>query len=493
MSNDERRLQSLLRREFSLFLRHGFRELGGDGAYLHSWHIDAIIYVLTKVLSGEIRRLIITLPPRHLKSVIASTCWPAWLLGLNPALRIICASYGQDLAEKLARDCLRIMDAPFYTQAFPNVWFSRRSSSDFELTQGGGRLSTSLNGPITGRGADLIVIDDPLKAADVMSDGVRSAAIEWFTNVLMSRLNDQATGAIVLVMQRLHQNDLAGELLERGSWHELRLPAIAREEELIPIGGSRAYRRREGEALHPARQSLETLEAIRAEIGSIPFAAQYLQEPLPTEGNVVRAEWLQTYIPVELDRDVGQIVQSWDTAIKDDERHDWSVCITALVRRRQVYVLDVWRQKVEFTGLWRSVQSLARKWKPSALLIEDAGNGTALIQRLRNDQPPGVPSPLAIRPKIDKRSRLDAASSMIEAGDLRLPPEAPWVAAFRSELLGFPSTRHDDQVDALSQLLNWLDRRERNEDYSVAGPIFVREDGSLHGNVSALRISQHRS
>ena len=478
MADDPGMFRALLRREFSFFLRLGCREIGGNGDYLHSWHIDAIIHVLERVRLGEIRRLIITVPPRHLKSVIVSTCWPAWLLGLNPALRIIATSYGQDLAEKLSRDCLRIIDAPFFQAAFPALSLTRRSSADFETSDGGGRLSTSLNGPLTGRGADVIIIDDPTKAADIMSDVTRTAAIDWLTNVLMSRLNDQQTGAIVLVMQRLHQNDLAGELIERGGWHELRLPAIAPEEMLIPIGGARVYRRLEGAILHPRRQSRETLEAIRAEIGSIAFAAQYLQDPVPAEGNVIKAEWLREYDPALLDHSDGIIVQSWDTAIKDEDRHDWSVAITALVRRRQVYVLDVWRQKVEFPGLWKAVQRLARDWHPSGLLIEDAGNGTALVQRLHNEKPGGVPSPIARRPKLDKRSRLDAASSMIEAGDLSLPSDALWLAAFKSELLGFPSARHDDQVDALSQLLNWVDLRQRDNHYTIGAPIFISADGT---------------
>lgn len=478
MVNDSAMRQALARREFSFFLRRGFREIGGDGEYRHNWHVDAVIHALERVRRGEIRRLIITLPPRHLKSVIVSTCWPAWLLGLNPAQRIIVTSYGQDLAEKLSRDCLRIIDSAFFGAAFPELSLRRRSSGDFETSAGGGRLSTSLNGPLTGRGADLIIIDDPIKAADVMSDTARTAAIEWFTNVLMSRLNDQDTGKIVLVMQRLHQSDLAGELLERGGWHELRLPAIAPEEALIPIGGGRVYRRSEGGVLHPARQSREVLEGIRSEIGSTAFSAQYLQDPLPAAGNAIKADWLREYDPATLDHDHGMIVQSWDTAMKDEERHDCSVCITAFVRGRQVYVLDVWRQRVEFPELWKAVQRLAREWHPSTLLIEDAANGTALIQRLRNEQPNGVPSPIARRPKLDKRSRLDAASSMIEAGDLVLPRDALWLAAFKAELLGFPSARHDDQVDALSQLLNWVDQRQRDDDYGIGAPIFYSADGT---------------
>jgi predicted phage terminase large subunit-like protein len=479
MNIDERKLGALLRRELSLFVRYGFKEIGGETAYLHAPYIDAIIHVLERVRLGELRRLIITLPPRHLKSVIVSTCWPAWLLGLNPALRIIAASYGQDLAEKLARDSLKIMDAPFYRRAFPELSLIRRSSADFETSAGGGRLSTSLNGPLTGRGADLIIIDDPIKAADVMSEAVRKAAIEWLTNVLMSRLNDQNSGAIVLVMQRLHQNDLAGELLEKGGWHELRLPAIAAEAQSIPIGDRQFYRRVEGDILHPVRQSRETLDAIRAEIGSTAFAAQYLEDPIPAEGNLVRAEWLQTYEPALLDQSDGIVVQSWDTATKTGERNDWCVCITALVRRREVYVLDVWRRRVEFPDLLKASQRLAREWQANTLLIEDSANGAALIQRLRNEQPTGVPLPIPIRPKIDKWSRVAAASSMVEAGKLRLPADAYWLTEFKLELLGFPLGHHDDQVDALSQLLTWVDRHDSYDDVGVAGPILVSADGEF--------------
>jgi len=282
-------------------------------------------------------------------------------------------------------------------------------------------------------------------------------------------------------MQRLHQNDLAGELLERGGWCELRLPAVSCDEDLIPIGGGRLYRRPAGAVLHPLRQSIETLNAVKMEIGSTAFAAQYLQDPVPAEGNIVKVDWLRTYDPALVDTSQGKIVQSWDTAMKVEERHDWSVCITALVRRREVYILDVWRQRVEFTGLWKAVQRQSHEWNPNAILIEDAGSGTALIQRLRNENPDGVPSPIARRPKIDKFSRLDAASSMIEAGDLRLPPEAPRLAGFKQELLGSPSARHDDQVDALSQLLGWVDQRQSDGEVTVAGPIFIRSDGELTG------------
>lgn len=478
MSNEQNILRALLRREFGLFLRYGLREIGGGVDYIHGWYVDAIIHALEEVRAGNCRRLIITLPPRYLKSVIVSTCWPAWLLGLNPSLRIIAASYGQDLAEKFARDSLGIMESRWFRSAFPGLVLARRTIADFETIDGGGRLSTSLNGPLTGRGADLIIIDDPLKGADLMSDNARTAAIDWLTNVLLSRLNDKATGAIVLVMQRLHQADLAGELIERGGWKELRLPAIAEEEEQIPIGGGRMHVRKTGDVLHPQRECRAVLEQQRFQMGSAAFAAQYQQQPVPAFGNIVNSNWLRTYaLPVEPLR--GIVVQSWDTASKSGLNCDWSVCITAIIVGQLIYVVDVWREKVEFPALLKMAIARARTFSANVLLIEDQASGTQLLQALKAAQENGVQYPTRRRPEADKWTRLSGVSSMIEAGQLLLPVEAPWLADFKAELLAFPSGRHDDQVDALSQLLTWArDQQRFDSSEGIGMPIFPdREPG----------------
>lgn len=343
---------------------------------------------------------------------------------------------------------------------------------DFETTAAGGRLSTSITGTLTGRGGDYIIVDDAHKPDEVTSDVVREAVVEWFFSTLSSRLDQPTAGAIIVVMQRLHQYDLAGMLAERG-WPQLSLPAIATCREVVPLTRGRVNIREEGEALAPDFCPLSELRDRERSIGSRLFAAQYQQDPVPAKGNIVKADWLLEYGLAPDATEGGLVVQSWDTASKDDERNDFSVGITALVRGRKVYVLDVWRRKVQFSDLWKACIDLARLHHCQSLLIEDTVNGTALIQRLRNESPSGVPSPIARRPKIDKLARLEAASSMIEAGDLILPKEAPWLAAFKAELLGFPSTRNDDQVDALSQLMNWVDERQGSVPVVSAGPILM--------------------
>lgn len=451
----------LLRRDFSFFLRHAFSVIGGEGAYRHNWHIDAIAHELELARCGGNRRLIVTMPPRHLKSTTISIAWVAWMLGHNPALRFITISYGSELAEKQGRDTLKILADPMVRRAFPRLHLARCSAMDFETSEGGGRLSTSLGGVLTGRGADFIIIDDPTKSKDAASQAVRESDKAWLLNTLMTRLNDLEKGVIILVMQRLHEGDLVGVLHERGGWKELMLPAIAQRDERIAIGSGRYYQRREGHALHSSRQSLAVLEKQRREMGSANFAAQFLQQPVPAAGNLVRADWLQTCRqPLEDTPSPARIIQSWDTASKNSPDSDWSVCVTAHVHRRQVRILDVFRRRLLFPDLLRHAIRLAREYCPHKLLIEDLSSGTQLIQSLRSNTPDGVPRPLAQKPEGDKVSRLAGVSAMIEAGQLFLPEDAPWLAEFKAELLGFPNTRHDDQVDALSQLLAYARERE---------------------------------
>lgn len=447
--NPEPVIAALLRQDFAFFLRFAYREVAGDGDYAHGWHIDALIHQLERIRSGENRRLIVTMPPRHLKSLTISTAWVAWMLGHNPAMRIICVSYSYDLAEKLARDCLHIIDSPWFRIAFPNLRLSKRSILDFETSEGGGRLSTSLGGVLTGRGADCIVIDDPTKADDALSETARTTASTWLFNTLMSRLNDQRVGAIIMVMQRLHEADLAGEALSRGGWHELRLPAIAETDERIPVSGNRAYQRRRGCALHPARQPLEVLERIRAADSRV-FAAQYQQSPVPAEGNYVQPSWFKYYDEAPMG---GIIVQSWDTASKDGIGNDFSVGITALVSQRRFYILDVFRERLNFHALHKRLVASCRRFNVQRLLIEDAASGTQLIDMLRAEAAAGVTRPIACKPDTDKKTRFAAQASRIEAGDVLLPRNAPWLADFMTEIAGFPNARHDDQADALAQLL----------------------------------------
>jgi predicted phage terminase large subunit-like protein len=471
-------LEETCRRDFVSFLTRAFPFINGGADLDPNWHLDAIAHELERVRNGSCRRLLVMLPPRNLKSIAISVAWVAWRLGHDPSLSFVCVSYSNELSGKHARDCRAIMQSGWYRRLFPRtvIAAARSAVHDFETTAGGGRLATSTGGTLTGRGGDIIIIDDPIKPDEAMSDTTRDSVNEWFHTTLASRLNDKRRGAIITVMQRLHQYDLCGLLIESGEWDELALAAIATETSVIPLTRGRTYERRADEALHASREPLEALLRIKASVGSVIFAAQYQQQPVPAAGNMIRADWLTSYDA--LDRSSGgRVVQSWDTASKDGVLNDWSVCITAFVRRREVFITDVWRRRVAFPDLRKAAISNARQFGARALLIEDQASGTQLIQILRNEQPSGVPAPIARRPEADKVTRLAGVSAMIEGGLLRLPKEAPWLAEFKNELLGFPSSRYKDQVDALSQLLTWVDLQPRFEDPPPAGPVIISLEG----------------
>jgi predicted phage terminase large subunit-like protein len=464
-------LRASQRRSFLAFLDKAWPYISGGQLMERNWHVDAIACRLNRVRRGKSRRLLVNLPPRNGKSNIVSAIWVAWMLGKDPRLNFVCVSYNNQLSGKLARLCRAIMLSPWYRELFPGTIISSRSAShDFETTANGGRLSTSIDGTLTGRGGDIIILDDVIKPEDTNSEVVREAVNEWYRTTLASRLNNKATGAIICVMQRLHQYDLPGMLLEAGGWDHLSLPAISTQDERIPLTQGRVHLRRRGEVLHRAREPMAVLEQIRAEMGSVAFEAQFQQAPVPMLGNIFRSAWLREWPDGFDPADGGEVIQSWDTGIKTGNENAFSVCVTATLRGRYLYIIDVWRGRVEFPDLKHKVVDLARVHNASTLLIEDKASGQELIQTLRSEQHHGVPLPVPRTPATDKRSRAEGVSSMVEAGQLFLPREAHWLGELKSELLAFPSGRFDDQVDALTQLLEWLRSRLSWQSFPNAGP-----------------------
>lgn len=458
MTNDLNKVDAfnaLMRQDLSSFIQRVFATVDPGSTYHHNWHIDAIAHQLERIERGEITRLIITMPPRSLKSIAASVAFPAWLLGRDPRLRVLAVSYAEGLSEKLALDCLKVLEAPWYKACFPatRIGKGRGARSDFETSRGGGRFSTSVGGTLTGRGGDIILIDDPHKPEDMTSEAKRTAVLDWFRSTLLSRLNDPQKGPIVLIQQRVHEADLAGTLIEQGGWDHLDLQAIAEEPIKIALNRGRCIRRKEEDLLHAARLPKDLLERRREELGSYVFAAQYQQRPAPLGGGLVKWDWFQSYDTPPARQPWDQIVQSWDTASKAEEANDFSVCTTWLVRDNSAWLIDLFRAKLEFPDLRRRIESEASRAGVSQILIEEAGSGIQLIQDLRYSTRLYVVGRV---PKGDKATRMHAVTPMIESGRIAIPKDAPWLAGFRRELMLFPKGKHDDQVDSLSQFLIWL-------------------------------------
>ena len=460
MPMDRRRiLEAVLRNDLKSFIIKTFATVDPGQPYLDNWHIDVLADALMAALQRKTRRLIITLPPRSLKSIAASVAFPAWALGRDPSLKIVCASYAAELAAKHARDTRTVMQSAWYARLFPSTRLNPRKTSEeeFATTRGGFRLATSVGGTLTGRGGNLIIIDDPIKAQEALSKTKRDAVGQWFDQTVYSRLDNKRDDVIILVMQRVHPDDLAGRLLDRTGWHQLNLPAIADRDEQFVLPDGRRLGRRKDEVLHPLREPRAALDEARANLGAFAFAAQYQQCPVPETGNLVRWDWFQHGAPP---RRPDRIVQSWDVAMTTGDASDWSVCTTWAVLGQTYYLLDVCRQRLMFPALKRRVVELAGEFAAETVLIEDVGIGTGLIQQLKADD---AVYTIGVAPEGSKTARLAAQSAVIEAGRVFLPLAAPWLDDLGAELVAFPQGRHDDQVDSLTQFLAWQTSRSTHE------------------------------
>jgi predicted phage terminase large subunit-like protein len=428
----------------------------------------AVAAGVDRILHGETRRLLITVPPRSGKSLLASIALPAFYLGKDPRNRIIAASYSADLAAKLARDCRLVMRHESYGRFFPDtVLAGKNTEMELETSLGGFRFATSVGGTLTGRGGNLIVIDDPMKPDEAASRASRDRVLEWFSATVQSRLDDKSADKIIVVMQRLHQDDLAGHLIETGGWDHICLPAIAEQDEVIDIGTGRAMLRKAGTLLDTKREPLEVLDELKRNLGTAAFQAQYQQRPVPAEGAMIKREWLRTYsrLPTSAPTDI--IVHSWDTAQKTAAQNDYSVGTMWRLSGPDAYLLNIVRGRFDFPTLKHKVRQQFYQEKPRNILIEDTGVGTALAQELHREGLPIIAMPLF---GLDKISRMSVQSAKIEQGRLFLPERAAWLGDFVSELLAFPNGRHDDQVDTVSQLFAWMDRRRSSVLVGRYGP-----------------------
>jgi len=446
----------LLGNDLYAFTHRSFLELEQSKFHL-SWHLEVLAAKLEDVRCGRCKRLIVNVPPRHLKSLLISIAFPAFVLGKDPTKKILSVTYAQDLSDNLARRSRTLMTSGFYEALFDTrLSKGREAVSDFETTSGGYRLSTSVGGVLTGRGADIIIIDDPLKADDALSELRRRSVNEWYDNTLRSRLNSQEDGAIIIVMQRLHADDLVAHVQQSETWDVLSFPAIAERDEIYDINtpyGPTVIQRKQGEILQPALLSAATLETQRRAMTEYNFAAQYQQDPQPPAGNIVKREWLRFYNPNEKPETFDTVVQSWDTANKDSELANFSVCTTWGLKDDFIYLLNVFRRKLNFPQLKRSVRELADLHRAEVVLVEDKASGTSLIQELRAD---GF-SQVEAAPSLDgdKIMRLHSQTAKIEGGFVLFPKEAPWLDAYVYELVGFPNTKNDDQVDSTVFALAW--------------------------------------
>jgi len=457
MNTKKERANTLIRNNLPAMIRKSFETSNEGTKFSPNWHIDAMAYALEECFWGDTKRLIVTIPPRSLKSEICSVAFAAWVLGNDPTRRIINVSYSDDLAKYFSRVRKKIFESCWYAEVFPKMKIGKGKNTESEIvtTRGGGCYATSVGGTLTGRGGNFLIIDDPQKPDGSSSQAERTAVNDWYQNTLYSRLNNKEEDVIIIVMQRTHMNDLVGHVLELDDWTVLNLPAIAEEEVKIKTGPNESnyYTRKLGEPLHPDRESLATLEKIKNTLGSYVFSSQYQQAPVPLEGNLVRREWLSRFDGMLETHQFKKIVQSWDTATGKEVNLNFSVCTTWGIRPDGCYLLHLFRDRLEFPELLKAIYQQAELYKPSKILIEDASSGRSIIQSISEHK--DLPIEAIKKPSTDKETRLAQASAEFERKRVFFPKEASWLADLENELLSFPGSAHSDQVDSISQFLLW--------------------------------------
>lgn len=448
-------LDHIVANNLSYFIEKSFHTLEPTTDYLHNWHIDAIADYLDACEDGEISKLIINMPPRAMKSKSVSIAWPAYLLGRDPTRQVVVGSYSATLSEKLSVDTKKVMQSSWYQRVFPETRFKRgqNKKSMFELDAGGHRMATSVGGSVTGFGGDFLILDDPVKPDDANSKAKRETANEWMTGTFFSRANNPRKFCLVLVMQRLHEEDCSGILLDMkdqlGDIEQLILPAEFEKKTQI-MTPSRIYDVDKGELLQPDRFSEDVLAEKRRVMGAYAYAGQYQQKPAPAGGGVIKTKWFKAF--EERPLGFNYLVHSWDTAFKGNAGNDPSVCTIWGVRPEGYYLVGIWKGRVEYPDLKKKVKELGIRDNPDYILIEDKASGQSLIQDLRvSDRFTIVDIPV----HKDKISRMSSASPDIEAGNVFIDGGASWLEDFLDECKLFPNAKNDDQVDSMSQFLMW--------------------------------------
>jgi predicted phage terminase large subunit-like protein len=422
-----------------------------NGEYTTPPHIEALENAMLGVYHGRIKRLIINMPPRHGKSEYVSKYYVAWYLANRPKHKIILCSYESTYAESWS-----IKAKAVYKTMRNDLTIDKQE--EWLNTSEGGMYAVGAGGPVTGKGANLLIIDDPYKNdKSATSKTQRNTVWDWFKSTAYTRLAPDA--AVVIIQTRWHHDDLSGKLIKEqpGKWTVLNMPAIAEPND--------ALGREVGEALWPEWYSTSTLLEIKETIGSYFFSALYQQRPVASEFQIFKPEWWNFYTTLP---QMNFLAQSWDTAFEDNEINDYSCGQTWGINKSGFYLMDLWRGKPQFPELVRQVKLQFNKHTPNVVLIEKKASGASLIQVIKRETTMPIKAIEVLR---DKTARANLVSPLHESGKVWLPANAKWVADFIEECSEFPNGQNDDQVDPMTQVLDYLRKRQGREDGSSLADI----------------------
>jgi predicted phage terminase large subunit-like protein len=471
-------------RSLSEFVRQAWLVVEPGTDLIWSWHLDLICKHLEAVSHGELLRLLINIPPGHMKSLLVAVFWPAWMWTHTPSWRVLFSSYDMALSTRDSVRCRDVITSSWYLETFKPDWMMKGDQNVkgyFENTAGGLRQALSVGGKGTGFRGDCVVVDDPHNVKERASDEELAGVHFWWDKRMSSRLNDPRKGVRVVIQQRVHENDLAGHLLKKGDYTHLCLPTEFDHDKKCDTKWGEDPRTEPCELLFPKLFPAKVIEEAKDDLGEYDFAGQHNQTPAPPGGGIIKQAWFRFWYPsdvskpntyttkledgtihwheqIELPSRFDAQIQSWDMTFKEKSKNpkkkpDFVVGQTWATMRKRRFLLDQVRGRMSFTMAVEAVRALTKTWPNTELkLVEDAANGPAITSELEAE----IGGFELVTPAGGKEVRAHSASNTIRAGYVYLPhPDVfPWVKELLYEVCVFPRGANDDQLDALTQLIN---------------------------------------
>jgi predicted phage terminase large subunit-like protein len=440
-----------IRSNFLALVIKAFAQLHPNEELVVYPYVELLARQLEAVASGKTRRLVISLPPRHLKTVLVSICLPVWILAHRLSAKILILSYGQELADEIAYSIREILRSEWYCRLF-RTRIAKSRLTDIVTTANGCIRSVSIEGSVTGFGADIVIADDTVQIKDCDNEKQLQRINTLFDGEIRTRLNNPKKGAIVIVAHRLAEDDLPGHVLREAGWKEVRLPLIAPRRQTYEIGGF-VWQRQKGDLLRPDAFTARDVERLRS-VKRPGFETLQQQRPGARDRLNIRAEHFGAFVPAMIPPD-GPVVLSIDPGQKGGPTHSFSA-VQAWAPHAHAgghLLLDSWREQALYRELRHAVRRFIIRYRPSVILVEDTGQGPSLLSDIRPQQGMRI---VTITPDEDKESRLRRHRKAIRNGIVALPEGAPWVPVFIDEIVQFPYGYFDDQVDGMTQFLDWI-------------------------------------
>jgi predicted phage terminase large subunit-like protein len=446
----------ILENDFYSFFKKTVLQLNPSINLTEQWYLEYLADLLNNIDQTTGKYLVINIPPRFFKSSLISVAWPIWLLAHDQSKKIINATYSQKLSNKFASDTRAIISCSWFKSIFPH--FSLRSQDKYKIVteNNGFRLATSTGGTITGEGGDYLILDDPHHPRDVFSKRLREKTILWFRQIFSTRINDPKKGKIILIMQRLHDEDLTGYLLKNDyQLTHINLPIIFEERRIFSFA-QKIVEKEKNDLLVDKRFSEDDLTRLQKEIGSFAFNAQYLGNPIILGGRIIKSSILQ-FADFNIHKD-NFIVHSWDTAFSSSINSDYSAVTSWIIADNKLYLYEYQRNKLDFLDLKKWIKQYAKEQNVDLILIEGKASGEPLINELKHENLPAI----SIKPKLDKIARLCSAIKYFESGKVIINKKLSLDKDFMNELLSFPNSANDDIIDTISQFLNWHEEKNNS-------------------------------